>query len=182
MGLFSILAVRLHYTLDVVLAVYFSITVWSAYHRIAHDIAVGHHFSMIWFIDHVLIYPAIRWLETPQTREDFELAVSEPEGSAPKHSAAQRTSRDGSGSLSHSHSHSNSNSSADAGGSFASSHLTSSGVHTGHRNEFNAPPHFSARASPVLRPFFFGATNNDSSSSLAASSADSGRAMSPAPI
>ena len=77
MGLMSILAVRLHYTLvcmfvivvkswfislicilyislsqDVVLAVYFSITVWSAYHRIAHDIAVGHHFSMIWFIDH----------------------------------------------------------------------------------------------------------------------------------
>ena len=37
---------------DVILAVYFSITVWSAYHRIAHDIAVGHHFSMIWLIDH----------------------------------------------------------------------------------------------------------------------------------
>lgn len=52
MGLFSILAVRLHYTLDVILAVYFSITVWSAYHRIAHDVAVGHHFSMIWLIDH----------------------------------------------------------------------------------------------------------------------------------
>ena len=52
MGWLSILAVRLHYTLDVLLAVYFAVTVWSAYHRIAHDVAVGHHFSMIWLIDH----------------------------------------------------------------------------------------------------------------------------------
>lgn len=37
-GLFAILLVRLHYTLDIILAVYLTITVWCQYHRIAHDV------------------------------------------------------------------------------------------------------------------------------------------------
>ena len=54
----------MHYSLDVVLALYFTVTVWSSYHRIANDIIIGHRFSNVWVIDSLLIYPAIEWIES----------------------------------------------------------------------------------------------------------------------
>ncbi|EQC41999.1 hypothetical protein SDRG_00846 [Saprolegnia diclina VS20] len=68
-GLISIVWVRMHYTLDVVLALYFTVTVWSSYHRIANDVKIGHRFSMVWVFDALIIYPAIEWLERPDNDE-----------------------------------------------------------------------------------------------------------------
>lgn len=60
----SIVWTRMHYTIDVVLAVYFAVTIWSSYHRFVNDIRTGHRFSAVWIIDAFIIYPAIEWLET----------------------------------------------------------------------------------------------------------------------
>ena len=62
---FGLLLSRVHYTIDVILSVYFSITVWSTYHRLSIDVALGRRFISVWIIDANLVYPAIEWLETP---------------------------------------------------------------------------------------------------------------------
>jgi len=62
-GLLAILATRLHYTIDVLLGMYLSLTVWSSYHRIANDVLLGREFSCVWLCDAVIIYPAIRFME-----------------------------------------------------------------------------------------------------------------------
>jgi len=63
-GIASILATRLYYTVYVLLGIYLSITVWGAYHRIANDVLMGRQFSCVWVIDAMLIYPAIRFMES----------------------------------------------------------------------------------------------------------------------
>ncbi|CAK4698938.1 unnamed protein product [Aphanomyces euteiches] len=68
-GLVTIVWVRMHYTLDVVLALYFTVTVWSSYHRIANDVKIGHRFSMVWIFDALVIYPCIEWIECPEDDE-----------------------------------------------------------------------------------------------------------------
>jgi len=62
-GLFSIVATRLHYTLDVLLAWYLSVTVWSSYHRICNDVIRRRHFCMVWLFDTLVIYPGIKYFE-----------------------------------------------------------------------------------------------------------------------
>lgn len=62
-GLISILVVRLHYTIDVLLALFLTISVWTSYHRFAEDVIRGHQFTMIYFFDATVLYPAVRWLE-----------------------------------------------------------------------------------------------------------------------
>ncbi|RYG41196.1 hypothetical protein EON68_03365, partial [archaeon] len=68
-ALFVIVSARYHYTLDVVLAVYFAITLFNAYHRIADDVLIGHRFVAVWVLDGLVIYPAIEWLEAPSLGE-----------------------------------------------------------------------------------------------------------------
>jgi len=68
-ALFLIIATRLHYTLDVLLALYLTITIWGAYHRAADDVFVGHQFIAVYIIDGLLLYPAISWLEAPELGE-----------------------------------------------------------------------------------------------------------------
>jgi len=63
-GLGSIIATRLHYTIDVLLGIYLAVTVWTCYHRIANDVLLGRQFSCVWLFDATLIYPAIRFLES----------------------------------------------------------------------------------------------------------------------
>jgi len=63
-GLLSILATRLHYTIDVLLGMYLSLTVWSSYHRIANDVLLRREFSCVWLFDAALIYPLIRFMES----------------------------------------------------------------------------------------------------------------------
>ena len=56
---------KVHYTLDVVLAVYFTVSVWSAYHRLAIEVNLGHRFISVWWVDAFLIYPVMEFLELP---------------------------------------------------------------------------------------------------------------------
>ena len=56
---------KVHYTLDVVLAMYFSVTVWGTYHRLAIDVKMGHRFISVWWIDSVIVYPIMEFLELP---------------------------------------------------------------------------------------------------------------------
>jgi PAP2 superfamily C-terminal len=67
--LFLIVVSRLHYTLDVFLAVYFAITLFNAYHRVADDVLVGHRFVAVWLFDGLLIYPFVEWMEAPHLGE-----------------------------------------------------------------------------------------------------------------
>lgn len=66
----------MHYSLDVVLALYFAVTVWASYHRIANDIIIGHRFSAVWVIDALLFYPAIEWIETSPEAAHLEDEVT----------------------------------------------------------------------------------------------------------
>lgn len=68
-ALFLIVVARLHYTLDVVLAVYFAITIFNAYHRVADDVLVGHRFVAVWVFDGLIIYPVVEWIEAPHLGE-----------------------------------------------------------------------------------------------------------------
>jgi len=67
--LFLIVVTRLHYTLDVLLAVYFAITLFNAYHRLADDVLVGHRFMAVWIFDGLVIYPLVEWIEAPHLGE-----------------------------------------------------------------------------------------------------------------
>ena len=72
----------MHYSLDVVLALYFTVTVWSSYHRIANDVIIGHRFSAVWVFDALVVYPFIEWVEMPdivEPQEDEEVAEGEDE-------------------------------------------------------------------------------------------------------
>merc|ERR1711920_534669 len=64
-GLMIIIWVRMHYTLDVILALYFTITLWGSYHRFANDVNIGHRFSAVWIVDAFIIYPVIEYFESP---------------------------------------------------------------------------------------------------------------------
>ena len=44
---------------------YFTITVWSAYHRLAIDVSLGRRYISVWWIDQVIIYPVVEYLELP---------------------------------------------------------------------------------------------------------------------
>lgn len=62
--LMVIIAVRKHYTVDVFLGLYLTMTVWGAYHRYAHDVlhADGEFYSF-WLVDAKYVYPFVRWFE-----------------------------------------------------------------------------------------------------------------------
>eukprot|EP00941_MAST-03F_sp_MAST-3F-sp1_P000298 g298.t1 len=74
-GMGSIIATRFHYTLDVLLAFYFTITIWSLYHRLANDIVLGVRFTTIFLIDGVIVYPTLEWLEGDSKRESLYIHV-----------------------------------------------------------------------------------------------------------
>lgn len=71
-GLLAILATRLHYTIDVLLGMYLSLTVWSSYHRIANDVLLGREFSCVWLFDVAVIYPVIRFMESGKESNDSD--------------------------------------------------------------------------------------------------------------
>lgn len=68
-GMLLVILSRMHYTLDVLLAIYLALTVWNAYHRCADDVIVGHRFHSVWLLDGLVIYPFIQWLEAPHLGE-----------------------------------------------------------------------------------------------------------------
>lgn len=73
--LMLILATRLHYTLDVLLAFYLTITLWGAYHRAADDVLVGHRYIAVYIFDGLVLYPAITWLEAPHLGEAMSFGM-----------------------------------------------------------------------------------------------------------
>lgn len=60
-----LIVTRIHYTLDVVLAVFFSMTIWGSYHRLAADVALNHRFIAVWWVDQKILYPIMEYLELP---------------------------------------------------------------------------------------------------------------------
>jgi len=56
---------RVHYTLDVALAIFFSMTIWGSYHRFAVDVALGRRFISVWCVDQLICYPLVEYLELP---------------------------------------------------------------------------------------------------------------------
>jgi shingomyelin synthase len=64
LGCTLLIAARVHYTIDVVVAVYLTITIWASYHRFAKEIESGQPFRQEVMIDGLLLYPAIAWVET----------------------------------------------------------------------------------------------------------------------
>ena len=61
--LFVIVATRLHYTLDVLVALFVTIAVFNSYHRLAYDVLVGRRYISFALLDSMLLYPAVAWLE-----------------------------------------------------------------------------------------------------------------------
>ena len=51
-------------SVDVLLGMYMTVTVWGAYHRIATDLMMGCQFYCVWLIDTVFIYPVISFMES----------------------------------------------------------------------------------------------------------------------
>ena len=80
-GLVNIIATRFHYTLDVLLGFYFTVTVWSLYHRLANDIVLGVRFTTVFVIDGLIVYPAIEWLEGDTRRESIYERIGRASGS-----------------------------------------------------------------------------------------------------
>ena len=63
-SLLFIVGIHMHYTVDVALALYFTVTVWSSYHRIAEDVKFGRRCHVVqWFVDKYFIYPVVEWFE-----------------------------------------------------------------------------------------------------------------------
>ena len=75
-GSTMLIAVRLHYTVDVILAFYFTITIWGAYHRMAHDIRLGYRFSTVWLIDGLILYPMLEWMEGEEAQSEVSTLFS----------------------------------------------------------------------------------------------------------
>ena len=64
-GVFFIIATRLHYTLDVLLAVFLAMTLWNSYHRLANTIVTGaQEVSCVWVVDALIIHPLVHFLES----------------------------------------------------------------------------------------------------------------------
>ncbi|GMI15330.1 hypothetical protein TrVE_jg10028 [Triparma verrucosa] len=73
-----LIVTKVHYTLDVVLAFYFTVTIWSAYHRLATEVNLGHRFISVWWIDAIVIYPLMEFLELPLEGEHVQAPVRKP--------------------------------------------------------------------------------------------------------
>ena len=53
----------MHWTIDIALAYYITITSWNFYHSVCRALDDGHYMKPVIYIDGALIYPFIAWLE-----------------------------------------------------------------------------------------------------------------------
>lgn len=60
--LYLSVALRIHYTVDVILGSVITVSIWNSYHRLVRDIKMGVKFSTLWGID-IYIYKFVGWLE-----------------------------------------------------------------------------------------------------------------------
>lgn len=76
-GLGSIIATRLHYSIDVTLALYLTVTLWTSYHRIANDVLLKRQFSCVWLVDATIIYPVIQFMESGCDTKDTTSGITQ---------------------------------------------------------------------------------------------------------
>jgi hypothetical protein len=62
---------RMHYTIDILIASYLTITLWYGYHRILKILESNVPYQHVLGIDGLLLYPAIGWLETGKPFSSF---------------------------------------------------------------------------------------------------------------
>ena len=63
LGTVLLLVTRMHWTIDIALAYYITITSWNFYHSVCRALDHRHYMKPVIYIDGVLIYPFIAWLE-----------------------------------------------------------------------------------------------------------------------
>jgi hypothetical protein len=64
MGTVLLLVTRMHWTIDIALAYYITTSLWNFYHGVCNALALEHYIKPVLWIDGILIYPFIAWIET----------------------------------------------------------------------------------------------------------------------
>ena len=62
---------RMHWTLDIALAYYITITTWNFYHGVCDALALDHYLKPVVHVDGVLMYPFIAWVETGSSFAEY---------------------------------------------------------------------------------------------------------------
>ena len=70
-GTLLLLITRMHWTIDIALAYYITTTMWNFYHSACHALVKGHYMKSVVWIDGVVVYPFIAWLETGVSASEF---------------------------------------------------------------------------------------------------------------
>lgn len=63
-GTLLLLVTRMHWTIDIAVAYYITITCWNFYHSVCNSLSQEHYMKPVIFIDGALIYPFVAWLES----------------------------------------------------------------------------------------------------------------------
>lgn len=77
MGTALLLVTRMHWTIDIALAYYITTSLWNFYHGVCNALAGNHYIKPVLWIDGVLIYPFIAWIETGVSFKQFHLNNTE---------------------------------------------------------------------------------------------------------
>lgn len=72
-GTILLLLTRMHWTLDIALAYYITITCWNFYHGVCRSLEYGQYIKSVVWIDGAVIYPFIAWLETGCTYNQYQI-------------------------------------------------------------------------------------------------------------
>ena len=71
-GTTLLLITRMHWTLDIALAYYITITCWNFYHGVCRSLEYGHYIKSVVWVDGAVIYPFIAWVETGCTYNQYQ--------------------------------------------------------------------------------------------------------------
>ena len=63
-GTLLLLVTRMHWTIDIAVAYYITITCWNFYHSVCSSLNQEHYMKPVIFVDGVIIYPFVAWLES----------------------------------------------------------------------------------------------------------------------
>jgi hypothetical protein len=62
---------RMHWTLDIALAYYITITTWNFYHGVCDALALDHYLKPVVHMDGAVMYPFIAWVETGSSFAEY---------------------------------------------------------------------------------------------------------------
>lgn len=63
-GTVLLLVTRMHWTIDILLAYYVTVTLWNFYHAVCNNLQHGHCMNHVVWVDGAFVYPFIAWVET----------------------------------------------------------------------------------------------------------------------